>query len=75
MRTTVDIPEDLHSQAVAIARDTHQTLSQAVAMLIRRGLGLDSRARVYTDAATGRVMLDVPRPITADDVRSLDDEE
>jgi hypothetical protein len=34
VRTTIDLPDDLHAQAVAIARDTHQTLSQAVAGLI-----------------------------------------
>lgn len=38
MRTTIDLPDDLHAQATAIAMDTRQSLSQAVAGLIRRGL-------------------------------------
>ena len=39
MRTTVGLPADLHAQVVAIARDTHRTLSETVALLVRRGLG------------------------------------
>ncbi|TXB91714.1 antitoxin, partial [Mycobacterium tuberculosis] len=31
MRTTIDLPQDLHKQALAIARDTHRTLSETVA--------------------------------------------
>ena len=27
VRTTIDLPDDLHKQAVAIARDTRRTLS------------------------------------------------
>jgi len=42
MRIPPDIPDDLHAQAVPIARDTHQSLSQTVAGLIRRGLLLDA---------------------------------
>ncbi|MDT5282152.1 MAG: hypothetical protein QOJ20_3347, partial [Mycobacterium sp.] len=30
MRTTIDLPDDLHKQARAIARDTHRTLSETV---------------------------------------------
>src|SRR5215469_11420855 len=39
MRITVDLPADLHVQVVAMARDTHRTLSETVAFLMRRGLG------------------------------------
>ena len=38
VRTTIDLPDDLHKQAQAIARDTHRTLSETVADLVRRGL-------------------------------------
>jgi hypothetical protein len=31
MRTTIDLPDELHKQALAIARDTHRTLSETVA--------------------------------------------
>jgi len=75
MRTTIDLPSDLHQQALTIARDGHQTLSQAVALLMRRGLGGEPGARVHRDAATGRLVLDVGRPVGDDDVRSLEDDE
>ncbi len=75
MRTTIDLPDDLHQQAMSIARDSHQTLSQTVAALMRRGLGQDRLASVRTDASTGRAVLHVGRPITEQDVRSLDDDE
>ncbi len=39
MRTTIDLPEDLHRQAKAIAYERDWTLSQAVSWLMRRGLG------------------------------------
>jgi hypothetical protein len=32
LRTTVDLPADLHAQAVAIARDAHRTLTETVAL-------------------------------------------
>jgi hypothetical protein len=38
VRTTIDLPEDLHRQALSIARDTSRTLSEIVAELMRRGL-------------------------------------
>lgn len=38
MRATIDLPEDLHKRALAIARDTARTLSETVADLMRRGL-------------------------------------
>jgi hypothetical protein len=75
VRTTINLPEDLHAQLAFIARDTRQTLSGVTVRLLRRGLGLEQRARVYTDPSTGRVLLDLPRAVTQEDVRSLEDEE
>jgi hypothetical protein len=75
VRTTIDIPPELHIQAVSIARDRRQSLSQTVVELMRRGLGAHSGAKVYTDPASGRVLLEVARRITADDVRALEDYE
>jgi Arc/MetJ family transcription regulator len=74
MRTTVDLPADLHAQAVAIARDTHRTLSETVAFLMRRGLG-ESRATGLThSAATGLPVVRLGRMITTEDVRALEDD-
>ena len=75
MRTTVDLPDDLHKQALAIARDTRRTLSQTVADLIRRGLGTGEPAAVSVDSRTGLPVVSVGRVVTSEDVRSLADEE
>ena len=76
MRTTVDIPEDLHRLATSIARDRHQTLSQAVVELIRRGLAPTDQPKLSISPITGLVLLDLGAgTITEEDVRSLDDDE
>ena len=76
MRTTIDLPDDLHAQAMAIARDTHQTLSQAVAALIRRGLlNPAGSADVTKSSRTGLPVARVGRTITSEDVRRLEDDE
>ncbi|GAB3590438.1 antitoxin VapB29 [Angustibacter peucedani] len=77
MRTTIDLPDDLHRAARAIAHDRHQSLSSVVAEIMRRGLQQEptdpspressSRHGFPTFEATGH-------PITADDVRALDDD-
>lgn len=80
MRTTIDLPEDLHRIATAIARDTGRSLSQTVAELLRRGLSApcgtrEGGASAYVmDPATGLPRVRSKRLITAEDVRSLDDE-
>jgi hypothetical protein len=74
MRTTVDLPADLHAQVVAIARDTHRALSDTVVFLMRRGLG-ESRAPELThSAATGLPVVRLGRMITTEDVRALEDD-
>ncbi|WP_159235525.1 antitoxin [Mycolicibacterium vanbaalenii] len=76
MRTTIDLPEDLHRLAQAIARDTHRSLSETVADLIRRGLVAgNSTAAVSKDPRTGLPLVSVGTIVTSEDVRSLEDEE
>jgi hypothetical protein len=75
MRTTVDLPEDLHAQAVAIARDTNQTLSQTVALLMRRGLGSGRPTEVVTSDRTGLPVVHLGKTITSEDVRRLEDDD
>jgi hypothetical protein len=75
MRTTIDIPEDLHAQAVAIARDTHQSLSQTVAALIRRGLGTGAPGEIGKSPRTGLPVAHLGRTITTEDVRRLEDDD
>ena len=75
VRTTIDLPDDLHKQAQAIARDTHRTLSETVADLIRRGLGAGRTTAISMDPRTGLPLVSVGTVVTSEDVRSLEDEE
>lgn len=75
VRTTINLPDDLHRQAVAIARDTHRTLSETVVDLIRRALGPGSTTALSKDPRTGLPLVSIGKVVTSDDVRSLEDEE
>ncbi len=75
VRITIDLPDDLHRQATAIARDTHRTLSETVADLVRRALGAGSTATISRDVRTALPLVSVGTVVTSDDVRSLEDEE
>lgn len=72
MRTTVDLPEDLHNLAREVAHQQRKTMSQVIAELVRLGLKPGNRE---PEAATnlGLPTISVGRAITAEDVRSLED--
>jgi hypothetical protein len=74
MRTTIDLPDELHRQAVAIARDTSRTLSETVAELIRRGLGQGGPPEVSRSPRTGLPLIRLGTIITTEDVRGLEDD-
>ena len=74
VRTTIDLPDDLHKQALSIARDTRRTLSETVADLIRRGLRAGNTATLSVDPRTGLPVVSVGTVVTSEDVRSLEDE-
>ena len=74
MRTTIDLPPDLHDAARSIARDRGTSLSEAVADLIRRGLGQRGSIVYGRSAVTGLPTATVGRVVTSDDVRSLEDD-
>ena len=73
MRTTLDLPDDLHQLALSIARDTHRTLSETVADLMRRGLGQGETQEVSRSPVTGLPVIRLGSPVTTDDVRALED--
>jgi Arc/MetJ family transcription regulator len=75
MRTTIDLPEDLHQQALSIARDTRRTLSETVADLMRRGLGQGAPVEITRSESTGLPVVHLGKIITTEDVRSLEDGE
>jgi hypothetical protein len=74
VRTTIDLLDDLHKQAVAIARDTRKTLSQTVVDLMRRGQVSSDAGALSIDPKTGLPLVSVGRVVTSEDVRFLEDE-
>jgi Arc/MetJ family transcription regulator len=75
MRTTIDLPDDLHRQAMSIARDTSRSLSETVADLMRRGLNQGPGRKVSRSEVTGLPIVRLGTTISTDDVRELDDEQ
>ena len=75
MRTTVDLPDELHRQVRAIARDTRRTFSDTVADLMQRGLSPAIPAAVSPSPRPGLPVVTLGTVVTTDDVRALDDEE
>jgi len=73
MRTTIDLPDDLHELARQLAHEGNRSMSDVVAELIRLGLSQD-RA-VPPTSLRGLPVVAVGRPVTAEHVRSLDDDE
>ena len=86
MRTTVDLPDDLHRIATSLARHNKRSLGQVVAELMRRGLDAPTAGAggdhvgeppaVYSiSPVTGLPgVLGASRPITDEDVKALEDE-
>ncbi len=74
MRTTIDLPEDLHRVLTAVARDQGRTLSRAVAAVLRQTLMPEEPVRIDIEARTGLPVVRLGRVVTQEDVRSLEDE-
>ena len=78
MRTTIDLPEELHRILTSLATHRRSSLSQTAAELIRRGLVApmrDPQERGCTiNSTTGLPVVHSSRPITPEDVRALEDE-
>lgn len=81
MRTTIDLPDDLHRAVTSIAAHSRRSMNQTVADLIRRGLappsgplGSGAPSTLRLDQDTGLPVIRSPRPVTAEDVRALEDE-
>lgn len=75
MRTTVDLPDDIHRVTAAIARDSGSSLSETVTRLLRAALAVSGPVRVTTSARTGLKVASIGRVVTSHDVRSLEDDE
>ena len=77
MRTTIDLPDQLHQTVKSFAQHTGRTLSEAATELMQRGL--DARM-VRTGAGfamhprTGLPQVRSTQPVTAEDVAALDND-
>lgn len=74
MRTTVDLPEDLHRVVLAMAHAQGTSLSDVVSLLLRRAIGTPGTAQVAASERTGLEVINLGRTITSTDVRAVDDE-
>lgn len=81
MRTTIDLPADLHHAVSSIAAHARKSMNQTVAELIRRGLnsgpasaGEGAGGKLKIDSRTGLPVIRSPRPVSVEDVRALEDE-
>jgi predicted transcriptional regulator len=72
MRTTVDLPDDIHELARQLAHNGNQSMSEVITELIRLGIRRDTPS--VDTSSRGLPTVSVGRPITAEDVRSLDDD-
>ena len=75
MRTTIDLPEDIHRVASAIAHDSGSSLSETVTRLLRAALAAPGPVRVTTSSRTGLRVASIGQVVTSRDVRSLEDDE
>jgi predicted transcriptional regulator len=73
VRTTIDLPDDLHELARQLAHEGNRSMSEVIADLIR--LGLRREAVELSTSSRGMPMVSVGRPVTIEDVRCLDDED
>lgn len=75
MRTTIDLPKELHSIASAIARDSGTSLSVTISRLLAVALQTPGPVLVSTSSVTGLRVAALGRAVTSEDVRTLDDDE
>ena len=78
MRTTLDLPDDLHRIVVSLATHTRSSLSHTAAELMRRGLAMPALQRggaaFSMHPVTGLPVLPLERRVTPEDVKALEDD-
>lgn len=80
MRITIELPDELHGAAMAIARDAGAQFNDVLVDLMRRGLYLPVRGQVgapgsvWVDPSSGLPRVRSAQAIGPDDIRALDDE-
>lgn len=80
MRTTIDLPDDLHALAKGLAQQHRTTLSRVVADLMRRALNIvpsgEPAGTIVPDPVTGFPTMSLgSRRITTEAVRQMQDDD
>ncbi|WP_419918771.1 antitoxin [Candidatus Poriferisocius sp.] len=74
MRTTVDLPDDIHAMAHELAHQQKKTMSEVLTEFIRLGITSQSAAHaVPSGLISGLPTVRLGRPITSEDVRLLEE--
>lgn len=82
MRTTIDLPQDLHRVLSSLAATNHKSLSQTAVEVLQRGLSpppATAALRSHVDSTdtsstTGLPQVHFDRVITPEDIKALDDQ-
>jgi len=72
MRTTIDLSDDLHELVRELAHNENRSMSEIISELIR--LAARQTQQDVVDGSRGLRQVSIGRPITAEDVRSLEDD-
>lgn len=75
MRTTVDLPDELHRRLRRAAFDRHISMSRLVSDLLEEGLGAGPRPPRLVRGEHGLLVAHIGRPITSEEVAAMEDEE
>ena len=78
MRTTIDLPDDLHRIVTSLATHTRRSISSTAVDLMRRGLvqaGVSAdHAAVHVHASSGLPVVHLAGTVTPEDVATAEDE-
>lgn len=78
MRTTIDLPPELHRVLTSLAASTHRSMSQTAVELMQSGLqarGARAAPKALPQSKrTGLPQVRLSRVVTPEDVRALEDQ-
>ena len=78
MRTTISVDDHLYAVVRSLAQQNHRSIGGTIELLLRRGLqagtGNAADVALTTDPDTGFPLIRSSRPITYEDVQSLEDD-
>lgn len=75
MRTTITLPDDLHSAVLAISANAGTTFSETIARLVRAAVPGAAPTRLEISPVTGLPVFRGGRPVTAEEARAMIDED